>query len=243
MHLVPQLNTITPLVGSLSILTPFFELFCCHYTRILYIILTMNESYQKFNEAKLSCRSCEVGMAYDQVVPSDGDTIHPVVMVIGEAPGKDELTQGSPFVGKCGKLLRNNLRVCGCHSGNTVITNVLPCRPPKNKFPKDNDLVKSCVNKWLMEEIKILKPSIILLVGSTPLKFVLGMKGITSCRGKWYPLKGMGFPVICMPTYHPSYVLRKEHMKEGPEIRLAFVKDIEAVTNVAGFNPVSWLPE
>lgn len=185
----------------------------------------MYENYQEFEECKLKCRDCEVGLVYDKVVASDGCKTNPVVMVIGEAPGRDEIDEGKPFVGKAGKLLRSTLSKYGYTADNHIISNTIPCRPEKNKFPKDKQMVMDCVKKWLINEIDILKPKYILLIGATPMKYLLNMIGITKLRGKTFYFQG----VECMPTYHPSYVLRKQYMKEGDEIRKAFENDIKTV--------------
>ena len=188
-------------------------------------------NYSDFEKEKLLCRACEVGRVYNVVVPSDGNKINPTVLIAGEAPGIDEIEQGKPFVGKCGKLLRETLATYGFNENNCLISNTLPCRPEKNKFPKDKHLVFSCVEKWLVKEIEIVKPKLILLVGSTPTNYLLRQVGITKLRGQWFEFKG----VPCMPIYHPSYVQRKMYMKEGLQIKSDFCKDIENVAKRAGF--------
>ena len=195
---------------------------------------TMYENYKIFNQAKLACRLCPVGMVYDRVVSSDGDTINPVVMVIGEAPGREELISGKPFIGKSGRLLRDTLNSFGFRNDNTIITNVIPCRPQDNKFPKDDSIVNACMHRWLWEEIALLKPKHILLVGSKPLKFVLDMDGITSVRGHWFSLSS-GLDTTCLATFHPSFVQRKAHMADGPDIMEKFKDDIKKVAIAARF--------
>ena len=142
----------------------------------------MFKTYYAFNAAKLLCRECSVGKVYNKVVLSDGAygfRGSPKVMIFGEAPGKDEVIEGRPFVGKAGKLLRSTLSQYGYSDRNSIISNVIPCRPENNKFPKDASLVRSCVDRWLKTEIELLKPSCILLLGAQPLKYVLGLKVIT----------------------------------------------------------------
>lgn len=172
-------------------------------------------------------------MAYNQVVCSDGNLVSPTVMVIGEAPGKDEVFWRKPFVGKSGKYLRATLNEFGLDGSNTVITNVIPCRPQDNKFPKDDDLIRSCAELWLFEEISILQPKAILVVGGQALKILFGESSITSCRGVWRSL-GRGDGVKCLPTYHPSYVLRKKYTKNGYAIQESFRMDIMKAAVFAG---------
>jgi DNA polymerase len=202
----------------------------------------MYGSYAEFNAAKLACRACPVGPVYGRVVESDGCVATPAVMVIGEAPGADEVAKGKPFVGKSGRLLRDTLNAAGFNRDNAAISNVIPCRPRDNVFPSDLSLVEACVARWLREEIAILRPRLILLVGGKALKSVLGMDGITRNRGRWFPLtREWGF-VDCMPTYHPSYVQRMEYADEGFEVMEAFKADVAEVARAAGFTPPRRLP-
>jgi len=188
-------------------------------------------NYNDFNNAKSQCRGCEIGKCYNKVVLSDGNTTNPTVMVVGEAAGSSEVDIGKPFVGKAGKLLRATLNEFGFRKNNSIITNTIPCRPLDNKFPTDEQLVRSCCEKWLYTEIELLKPKYILLIGATPTKYLLNLTGITKLRGQWFKFNG----IDCMPTLHPSYVLRKEYMEEGKLIKQQFKDDIRAVAIKAGF--------
>jgi DNA polymerase len=190
-------------------------------------------SYDKFENEKSACRKCPVGMVYDKVVLSDGCKTNPKLMVIGEAPGADEVEQGKPFIGKAGKLIRSTIQDFGCNETNTLISNVIPCRPEKNKFPKDKTIVTNCFEMWLKREIELTKPNCLLLLGAQPLLFILGLKGITKMRGNLYNLP-WNEEIQCMPTFHPSYVQRKQYMKEGPTISEAFREDIRNVAIHSG---------
>lgn len=194
----------------------------------------MYKDYKSFEEAKQKCRSCLIGSVYDKVVLSCGCKTNPRVIILGEAPGKEEVLVGEPFVGKAGKLLRSILKDVGFKRSNALISNIIPCRPENNKFPQDVKLVKDCYDRWLKNEIALLQPNYLLLLGAQPLKYVLGMVGISSLRGQWYDIKDENGRVIkCMPTFHPSYVLRKEYMAEGKFIKQAFIDDIKAVAKEA----------
>ena len=187
----------------------------------------MKNDYRLFETAKEKFRECSVGPIYDKVVLSDGNKDNPIVMVCGEAPGKDEVAEGFPFVGRAGQLLRSSVNKYGFRRKNTLITNIIPCRPENNKFPSDMSLVKSCMARWLLNEIDIIKPKYMLLVGAKPLYFLLGMTGITNLRGEWYTLPDHN--VECLPTFHSSYVLRKQYTKEGDQIKKHFLSDIRKV--------------
>jgi len=187
--------------------------------------------YKEFEENKLKCKDCEIGKAYNCVVPSDGNKVNPVVLICGESPGSSEILEKKTFVGKAGKLLRATLNKYGFRKNNSLITNTIPCRPQDNKFPQDAQMVNACVDKWLKQEMAILKPKYLLLIGATPTKYLLRLTGITSLRGKWFECES----IPCVPTYHPSFVLRKQYMDEGDEIRECFNADIRMVAEKAGF--------
>ena len=194
------------------------------------------DNYDDFNKAKQSCRECPIGNVYNCVVPSDGNTTNPKVVIIGECPGSDELVAGKPFVGKAGKLLRSTLTEMGFTNENSLITNTIPCRPQDNQFPKDEKIVKSCKNTWLREELRLTSPDVIILIGAKPLKFLLNLDGITKTRGKWFERKLNGKIVKLIATYHPSYVLRKEYMEEGKQIKEDFRNDLKLVSKTCGIS-------
>lgn len=197
-------------------------------------------TYKEFNEAKIKCRECPVGSIYNQVVCSIGNLIDPTYMMIGEAPGKDEVIKKQPFVGKAGIILRRGCIKHGFTKKNTVITNTIPCRPPNNKFPNDSVLVNTCISKWLLNEIELLKPKCILIVGSTPMKYLLGIKeGITKVRGRIFENLSVATQqgddefkdkynvrIPTLITFHPSYLARNEHTELGIQLRQDFDKDL-----------------
>jgi DNA polymerase len=177
---------------------------------------------------KKECTSCGLRSGCTQVVTGTGQTDSPILLVIGEAPGQDEDLAGEPFIGRAGQLLREVIRetkILNRH--NTLISNVLGCRPPKNKFPTDES-PSVCVSKWLLKEIEIAKPERMLLIGGQALWHVAGIKKITMARGQWYDIKG----IRTMATFHPSYVLRCEG--EGKmQIRKMMEEDVmEIATEV-----------
>jgi len=192
-------------------------------------------NYEEFESAKKACQACAVGKAYGVVVCSDGNKINPKAVVIGEAAGDDEIKKGQPFVGRCGILMRQTLNEFGFRKNNALITNVLPCRPQNNKFPTDSGIVSECVENWLMEELRLLKPDCLLLVGSKALKFVARRSGITAMRGTWIEMPEWHREIWCMPTFHPSYVQRMEHTEEGKDVFDQFRNDIRSVAVRAGF--------
>jgi DNA polymerase len=166
----------------------------------------MAETLDQLYDEMLQCQACKLRGGCSRVVPAVGQRTSPAVMICGEAPGQQEDEQGEPFVGRAGEVLREVLRKVGLNRSNTLITNVVKCRPPGNKFPTD-DCPDICVSKWLSEEIRLAQPKRLILVGSKPLEYVAKLDGITKRRGQWITAQG----VRSMATYHPSYVLRQEN--------------------------------
>lgn len=163
-------------------------------------------SMESLYDEMRACNACKMRAGCTQVVTSVGQVNSPTLMIIGESPGEEEDESGEPFVGASGQALRAVLRGGKTlNRTNTLISNVLRCRPPRNKFPSD-DSADICVSKWLTREIAEANPKRLLLLGNVPLKYVAGLKGITTHRGRW--IEAMG--VRTMPTYHPSYILRMD---------------------------------
>jgi len=193
-------------------------------------------SYSEFANSKSACRICSVGNVYNQVVQSWGNKVNPKVVIVGEAPGQDELEQGIPFVGKCGKLLRATLKKYGFNETNCLITNTIPCRPENNQFPSDEKIIHTCKNIWLKNELILLNPDYLLLIGAKSLKFLLGMEGISKSRGIWYKRKINNKSIKLMATFHPSYVLRVQYSVDKKYVLTSFETDIMSVGKEAGFN-------
>ena len=188
--------------------------------------------YLNLAKEKHNCKKCEIFTHYNHnPIQSEGNAENPIFMFIGEAPGDDELTQNRPFIGRAGQRIREELRKYP-HTftkENTVISNTVACRPLNNMFPSGKDgrkLVGICVSSWLMKEINILKPKVIVTLGSQALHFVRSDRGITSNRGTWKFLPE--FRAWSLATYHPSYVLRCQNT-EQIHIPKEFEKDIQII--------------
>ena len=146
-------------------------------------------------------------------------------MLIGEGPGADEDAQGEPFVGKAGKLMNMAFQMLGINRENLYIANIVKCRPPQNRNPLEDE-AKACLD-YLRNQVILVKPKIIVLLGSVALKNILGQEyGITSSRGKWIEKKG----ILYMPTWHPAALLRDENKK------IDFIKDLKEVQKVYNEN-------
>ena len=144
------------------------------------------------------CRLCDLAEGRICAVPGEGP--NPArIMLIGEAPGREEDLTGRPFVGRAGRLLDRALAQAGLARADVFITSIIKCRPPKNRKPKAGE-VKACI-PYLMAQIDILKPDIVCLMGNVAAGAVLGMNGIASLRGQILHDR-------FLVTYHPAAVLR-----------------------------------
>ena len=148
------------------------------------------------------CRQCPLGRARSRTVPGQGHP-HPAIMFVGEGPGEEEDRQGLAFVGAAGQLLSRQILRMGLTRAEVFIGNIVKCRPPGNRPPLPDEMA-ACL-PYLREQIAILKPKVIVCLGGTAVKGLLGVTtGITRLRGQWHSCAG----VDVMPTYHPSYLLR-----------------------------------
>jgi uracil-DNA glycosylase family 4 len=129
------------------------------------------------------------------------------VMLIGEAPGRDEDLQGKPFVGRAGQLLDRMLASVGLSEEHCYITNVIYWRPPGNRTPTPQE-VEACA-PFLARQIQLLNPQVLVLLGGAAAKSVLGVtEGIMRLRGKWLTYRSGGGAVPALATLHPAYLLR-----------------------------------
>lgn len=139
-------------------------------------------------------------------------------MLIGEAPGQNEDLEGKPFVGPAGKLLTEMIRAIGLERDAVYIANILKCRPPNNRDPK-NEEVETC-NDYLQRQITLVKPKIILAVGRIAAQTLLKTnESLAKLRGKIHQLNGIPLVVV----YHPAYLLRSllEKRKAWQDLQLA----------------------
>lgn len=130
------------------------------------------------------------------------------VMLVGEAPGRDEDLQGKPFVGRAGQLLDRMLAAVDLSRADSVyITNVLPWRPPQNRDPKPEEI--AMLMPFLKKHIALADPDLLVIMGNTSAQALLGKRGITRLRGKW--AEAAGRPAL--PMLHPAYLLRNPGAK------------------------------
>jgi len=183
-------------------------------------------TYQTLEEISNHCNHCfrcELGQNRTHAVIGRGH-IQASIMIVGEAPGQHEDEQGLPFVGRSGQLLEKILESVGLSTDQEVyISNAIRCRPPNNRTPTPQEM-EAC-KPYLLEQIRLVNPQIILLTGATAVKSILGDKrGITKIRGEWMEWEGR----LCMPIFHPAYLLRNPSKETGSPKWLMW-QDIQAV--------------
>jgi len=148
------------------------------------------------------CRACDLAAKRTQTVFARGNP-EARLCFIGEGPGADEDRTGLPFVGVAGQLLDRIIAAMRLTEDQVYIANIVKCRPPNNRVPNDDEML-ACT-PFLLRQLEIVKPEVIVALGKTAAGFLLQDRStMTAMRGRWHSWKGV--PV--MPTWHPSYVLR-----------------------------------
>ena len=146
------------------------------------------------------CKLCTLGRK--QIVFGVGNP-NADLMFVGEAPGRDEDSQGIPFVGRAGQKLTQIIEAIGLKREDVYIANVIKCRPPENRNPEPDEIA-ACI-PFLKKQIEIIHPRVIVCLGKFASQTLLNTDiPISRLRGKWHEVKGIKF----MPTYHPAYLLR-----------------------------------
>lgn len=154
-------------------------------------------------------------------------------MLIGEAPGATEDEMGRPFVGAAGKLLTLTLESIGIKREDVYITNVVKCRPPQNREPRDDE-IESC-SIYLESQILLLKPRIVVTLGNIAGRKIFSLAstpwgGVMKMRGKVYNISILGLNVYVVPTIHPAAALYNPQMRN---ILLDDLKQLKDLINIA----------
>ncbi len=170
-------------------------------------------------ERALVCTRCpHLVSSRTQVVFGVGSA-NAELMFVGEAPGADEDRQGEPFVGAAGQLLTKIIQTMGLSRDTVYIANILKCRPDMpigssgNRKPTPEEM-QTCI-PWLLEQIEIIRPRVMVALGATAVEGLLGKTaGITRLRGNWQSFRGTPL----MPTFHPAYLLRNQALAEKRKV-------------------------
>lgn len=170
-------------------------------------VLAPDDIFNELRQQVLTCRKCDLCKTRRNPAFGEGDPKTDLVFV-GEGPGEDEDRQGRPFVGRAGRLLTKIIHDgMKLHRHKVYICNVVKCRPPdeagKNRAPTPNEMV--ICRPYLMQQLRTIKPKIIVALGATAIHGLLGEKPkMGEFRGIFREWEG----IRLMPTYHPAYLLR-----------------------------------
>ena len=168
-------------------------------------------------------KNCSLKDYATKMVFSDGNP-NSEIMVIGEGPGANEDKEGLPFVGRAGQLLDRMLKSIDLDRDNVYITNVVNYRPPENRKPTDKEVEQYL--PYLKRHIEIIKPKIILLLGSTAMNAILGNTDVISrMRGKWHEFEINKLKIYSIVSFHPAYLLRQPDQKKFSWIDLKMIRE------------------
>jgi DNA polymerase len=134
------------------------------------------------------------------------------LMVIGEAPGRDEDIQGKPFVGQAGQLLDRMLGAIALGEDDFYVTNVMNWRAPQNRNPKPEE-IELC-RPFIEKHIELAQPKVLLLVGGISMTALTGLTGIMKNHGQWQDVTIAGTTYPALPLYHPAFLLRRPELKK-----------------------------
>jgi uracil-DNA glycosylase family 4 len=168
--------------------------------------------YSSMEQIKIHCNQCyrcDLGTTRTNAVVGRGNP-HADLMIVGEGPGQNEDETGLPFVGKAGQLLDKILESVQLTEEDVFIGNIVKCRPPENRTPTQDEM--DACRPYLLEQIRMVDPKIIMLSGASAVRGLIGDKrGITKIRGEWIEWEGR----LCMPVFHPAYLLRNQSRERG----------------------------
>ena len=156
-----------------------------------------------------SCAQCPLHATRTKAVPGEGAS-SARVMLIGEAPGREEDQRGQPFVGAAGRFLDEVLAGSGVNRGDVFITNTVKCRPENNRPPRKRE-VDTCTSLYLFEQIELINPALIMLLGSVATKKLLGVNSVQEVRGRVIEHNNRKY----LAGYHPAASFYRDDMAEN----------------------------
>jgi uracil-DNA glycosylase len=171
-----------------------------------------------------ACTLCRLSETRTQAVFARGAADAPLLF-IGEGPGAEEDRQGLPFVGRSGQLLDRLINEeLGLDPAQVQVTNVVRCRPPGNRDPRDDEI--AACRPYLERQLDLVQPAVVVTLGNFAARFMLDTtEGVTRLRGRSYPWRG----AVLVPTYHPSFVLRNGGGDQLVQMRADFVRAKQAL--------------
>ncbi|WP_375610134.1 MULTISPECIES: uracil-DNA glycosylase family protein [unclassified Bartonella] len=182
------------------------------------------KTLDELKSALLAFNGCSLKLTAKNTCFSDGTAGSPL-MLIGEAPGREEDIQGIPFVGKAGMLLNKILASIGLARNNVYIANTIPWRPPGNRTPTPREV--ALCRPFIERHIYLARPRVLIALGGVAAQFLTGSQnGIIRTRGKWHIYESEdNIKIPVMPTFHPAYLLRTPSQKKLTWIDFLEVKN------------------
>lgn len=172
-----------------------------------------DDSLEKIAADVRGCPLCKLSRSRKNAVPGEGQ-LSAKIMFIGEAPGRSEDEKGRPFVGAAGRILDELLKKAGIERSQVFITNIVKCRPPNNRVPKEDEL--TACRSYLDRQIALIKPKVICILGRTAYSSLLGGSSITANRGKIMERAGQKYFL----TFHPAAVIYNKGLLSALEADL-----------------------
>jgi uracil-DNA glycosylase family 4 len=154
------------------------------------------------------CTECPLCGSRTNAVPGEGKPTAQV-MIIGEAPGRQEDLTGRPFVGNAGRYLDHILAGTRFGRDDFFITNIVKCRPPANRAPKSGE-IDTCTTLYLLSQVRLLNPKLILLLGRVAVRRMLGLKSVEEGRGRVIERDGRKY----LASYHPAVRFYREELAQ-----------------------------
>ena len=184
---------------------------------------TKSQKLEKLMKNIINIKNCELKNNANNLVFGDGNT-NSKIMIVGEGPGAQEDQEGKPFVGRAGKLLNKMLEAIQLNRNKVYISNVVNYRPPANRKPTEEEILKYL--PYLKSHIEIINPKILILLGSTALNAIVGNDEVISkARGKWIQKEiGTTKPWI-IASFHPAFLMRQPEQKKYTWLDLKMVRE------------------
>ncbi|QQS61768.1 MAG: uracil-DNA glycosylase [Candidatus Moraniibacteriota bacterium] len=172
------------------------------------------ETFEKLEGRIVKCYKCSLATTAKRKVPGSGNKkAH--ILFVGEAPGKKEDETGEPFVGTSGKILNELLDSISISRSEIFIANIVKCRPPKNRDPSPSEII--LCKPWLLKQISLIQPKVIVTLGRHSLKIFLGNdKNISECHGKNHTISFSKEikAITIIPLYHPAATIYNKKLKK-----------------------------
>jgi|TARA_B110000305_G_scaffold110546_1_gene124493 uracil-DNA glycosylase family 4 len=185
-------------------------------------ISSENNNLTSLDEVVKKCKKCNLHKTRKNTVFGEGDPDSDI-MIIGEAPGREEDEVGRPFIGRAGKLLNEFLKSIGLNRDLVFIVNTIKCRPPENRDPETVE-INAC-SDYLDQQINIIKPKVLVLLGKIAANRLLGEDiPMSELRLKKFFIDKYDIPIIVF--YHPAYILRSPSQKKKVWDDLQYLKGI-----------------